>query len=483
MRQTTNILRTTTITAALISACGASVALAQGSGNQQTLHAVLRDFRPNHPDFAVSTPGSNAGNVGTTLDSSGKPMYTGGGSSVFASALDANGNPISPHLADETIVPLTDFVIHGGHVVPNDRFMASVQVLGAAIQNSGRDRRVTFEVEIGGKVIEPFGAMDDADGANVNDGRNPRSFDIPAVFNAGTPISITARSYWFETSNPSVHFERSSATDSDYVLVLRDGDSVPNIKGFQNQSTIVDFVEDYIDPDTKLVTLAPNDAIFLFEIGTSNLGASSADFQDLVLLVTLDTTTSASLSSVVSTPSSPCAPSGADSLATMGAANNGGVSSADNFSSWFRSSPTQNASGPDSLTLSESTPGVYGYSTSDFTPANMRLFGNDTGSTNRNFTYEFSGTFTASHCSGQFFQYAGGGDVWVFINGELVMDVGGGGDQRLDFDRLNLVDGEQYELSFFYAQRTSGPSPFALRTSVQFNTKPNAYGTFTAVMD
>ena len=69
------------------------------------------------------------------------------------------------------------------------------------------------------------------------------------------------------------------------VKVLRDGDTVPQIAGFLNQGNIESFLGGYIT--NGKVTIDKNQAIFLYELGTTNLDSASADFQDCVVLVTL----------------------------------------------------------------------------------------------------------------------------------------------------------------------------------------------------
>ena len=58
----------------------------------------------------------------------------------------------------------------------------------------------------------------------------------------------------------------------------------------------------------------------------------------------------------------------------------------------------------------------------------------------------------------------------VFVDGELVIDLGGvhgATTQYVDLDRLGLVDGETYELAFFFAERHRTESNFRISTSLQ----------------
>jgi len=61
---------------------------------------------------------------------------------------------------------------------------------------------------------------------------------------------------------------------------------VPKISGYNGQEGVESFLTNYID-ENGLVTLDGNQAIVLFELGTTNLSSASADFQDLVTLISL----------------------------------------------------------------------------------------------------------------------------------------------------------------------------------------------------
>ena len=187
-----------------------------------------------------------------------------------------------------------DFSIDSGKVVPTEEFAAKVTVLGAAINSGSYDRPVTVEVHVATDNVDPFGAHDQAVDANVNDDNNLRHHVIDSVYDANESITITGRSWKLKSgqngdqnSEWEIHRDRNSHDESPFVKVLRNGDPVPNIPGFQNQASIEEFVEDYIDYGSNTMLLDENQTIYLFELGTTNLNSSSADFQDLVVLVTL----------------------------------------------------------------------------------------------------------------------------------------------------------------------------------------------------
>ena len=177
-----------------------------------------------------------------------------------------------------------DFEISEGRVVPTETFAAKVSVLGAAITSGGVDMPVTVQVRIGDMVLDPFGAHDDPSKGDVNDHAGPRHHIVQETFDPNERIELTATSW---RTSGSLYLERNSHDESPAVLVLRDGDDVPDISGFDNQADAVHFIQQYIDADTNTMTLDVNQAIYLFELGTTDLDSSAADFQDAVVLVTL----------------------------------------------------------------------------------------------------------------------------------------------------------------------------------------------------
>ncbi len=78
----------------------------------------------------------------------------------------------------------------------------------------------------------------------------------------------------------------NSTTNSPLLQVLVDGDPVPDITPFDNQATIDTFLRNYIQ-DGK-IKLANNQAIYLFELGTTDSNSTAFDLQDNVVLATIE---------------------------------------------------------------------------------------------------------------------------------------------------------------------------------------------------
>ena len=173
-----------------------------------------------------------------------------------------------------------------------------------------------------------------------------------------------------------------------------------------------------------------------------------------------------------------------DTTGTLNTQTSKVYTSNDTFTQWFRTIPGVNLAKPASITLtreagtdryvfhahdSSSVDGIQG-----FFPIDGELYGNPAGDQwghNYHFTYELDTKFVYDADGNNVFTFFGDDDVWVFIDGKMVIDIGGvhgAVSQTVDLSRLNfLQDGEEYELKVFFAERHYTRSNFRIETTLK----------------
>ncbi len=456
----------------------AQTALAQPTTVE--LSGVVRDFKRSHPDFDVMPiggPGHYAGNVDIAISASDHPVFAGGGFKVATQWRMVSFHPIAPHMYSEgggggdsvalingpvivdnptldtfdsslpydedTAGPAPDFVT--GVTMPSVTvptglpWTANVMYDGIGTSTLSSDVHCNqFEiinghtVQISGNVtvvadkllkLNNYGAIELLPGATLN------LFAMKALdltdnsevnVNTGNPDLVTI--YYmgnadFKIANDAQVYAQIIAPDGN--LIIENG---------------ADLFGGYIGRDFNI----------------KNTGGLHID-------------TDASLTLVCGTPLK-------DNAGAAGVTSDAAVTSATTFAQWYREILGVNMAASHAIKMTLGAGGVYEYLDDEFYPIDGQLFGDEGDAHNNYFTYQIDTNFTYTGCGDQFIEFMGADDAWIYVDGSMVIDLGGiaaGTDQRIDLDRLGLVDGEEYTMELFFAHRAQGGSRFNLRTNIK----------------
>jgi len=172
------------------------------------------------------------------------------------------------------------------------------------------------------------------------------------------------------------------------------------------------------------------------------------------------------------------------------------VESPQTFAQWFRDVPGVNrsASMPFMMYMDYQTGAYIFDSSNDFPyaqrggyfPIDGQLLG-DSRAHNYGFTTEITATFTFDSSSPQWVTFSGDDDVFIYIDGRLVIELAGAAEnstQTFDLSRLSgLRDGRRYSFRLFHGERRCCSSNFRLETSMLLepDTAANATVSVTGV--
>jgi fibro-slime domain-containing protein len=152
----------------------------------------------------------------------------------------------------------------------------------------------------------------------------------------------------------------------------------------------------------------------------------------------------------------------------------GYINSAASFAEWFGpAAPSVSYA----ITLNQTSPGIYTYSSGAFFPIDGQLLGDYCCGHNYHFTYQIAATFGYTPGAGQVFSFSGDDDVWVFFDKKLGIDLGGVHGSAFASINLDTFFGPgkaagNYAFDFYFAERHTTGSNLMITTSLNLVSTP-----------
>lgn len=266
----------------------------QGNDTDHTLEFVHRSGQSVPADALVATVGDGNGATDVRLgESSAEALDDGTWSAGERLRLDLDESSVCEAGGDSAPVRLTyqdddgdrsftvserpvpvergEFVIRGDSLEATTDYTANVKFLGTGWSSPSYDAPVEVSVRVEGTEERSWTSGDSETTVG--------SYGVSSQ-DSGTPLSVVARG---KTGPNGGWRTTSESTNAEYLVVLRDGDQVPNLDAGNGQQDVAAYAEDFVEDGE--VVLDHNQAVFLFDFNRRGTDHETADYQDAVVLV------------------------------------------------------------------------------------------------------------------------------------------------------------------------------------------------------
>ncbi|MDV2992080.1 MAG: hypothetical protein N4J56_001734 [Chroococcidiopsis sp. SAG 2025] len=246
-------------------------------GNSRDPLEVSSKIFPRSYEIALGGPGAGGGGAGGGSNDGSNGGSNGGGSNDGS---NGGSNSTSPP------TEVAQCSVSGGILTCSQSTVLTFKVIGSSYACSGTSANWIVNTKITVDTQDYIVRENEILNLTINPGQQVKV--------ASVPVEPTGKN----CTNSDTPVESTNTTK---VRTLRNGDNVPSVQAFSNQTSVEQYLRNYVS--NGKINIGDKDIIYLFEIGQSNTNASGFDLQDNVVLVSLSNPSSTPTPTPTPTPS------------------------------------------------------------------------------------------------------------------------------------------------------------------------------------